>query len=350
MPNLFERSYLQGLVQSARNQVMSKLGRLGDQVDGASIIFLEMFLWCTLFHITDTRLGTSPLNRRDERTELVLASVRKIASSLRGRKLSADELLEWSQSIAIFTARFERQVSSLGGSYALCKPFFSVCLRSLISDEFFRRMFPSTDLVAAFDVAAAHGAVFILNLGGRLNTFSVVEMRSCEIDLDRPDVFVSYSAKDRTVAAQFADSLNHLQIATWMDRELAPMDDFARTIDGRIQTARLVLVLWTANSVQSKWVQAEALYAFNTDKLVAIMLEPCSLPVPFNSVHTLAWPPDPHEAASMWEKLLDVIGPRLQRPGLARFVSAQMNASALNQWKADFPDDPLAREYAHKNE
>jgi hypothetical protein len=52
----------------------------------------------------------------------------------------------------------------------------------------------------------------------------------------------------------------------------------------RIETVKAVVVLWTENSITSKWVKAEADLADRHDKLICLRdpkLDPTRIPLPF---------------------------------------------------------------------
>jgi hypothetical protein len=344
MTNWLQTKLLEGWVQSARLKAMAHLGpQKGNEIDGVVLITFEMYLWCTIFYATDNRLGTSPFNNREERSELILASIKRIMKRIqKGSPLTNDDLLEWSQIIGIFLGHFDRFVTSMGGTLALCKPMFSLCLRALINNDTLNRVFPSADHIKAFDLAAAHGAVHLLNLGGRLTTYHVIDQPVSSLDFDAPDVFVSYASEDRSTALVFADSLNHLKVAAWIDRNIQATSQFARTIDARIQTARVVLVLWSNTSVSSRWVQAEALHGFHMNRLVSVRIEPCQLPVPFNAVQVIDWPPSQSPSVENWTQLLSTLAPRLGRPGLSEYTAASLDPERLRAWKTMYAEDPLA--------
>ncbi len=63
-----------------------------------------------------------------------------------------------------------------------------------------------------------------------------------------------------------------------------------KAITEAIDAANAVVVLWSAASVRSAWVEAEATRAFEQGKLVPLRfsnLHPNDIPPPFNTLHTL---------------------------------------------------------------
>lgn len=70
---------------------------------------------------------------------------------------------------------------------------------------------------------------------------------------------------------------------------LLPGDEFPEQINREIDASQAVIVIWTENSVQSKWVRAEANRAYEHGKLVAMHAEGfdlARLPLPFNTLQS----------------------------------------------------------------
>lgn len=100
------------------------------------------------------------------------------------------------------------------------------------------------------------------------------------------DVFISYQRSDRESAREIAEHLAE-SFKVWWDIELLAGDRFAEEINAVLSSARLIIVLWTPESVKSTWVNAEASIGLQRKNLVPIELRPTSIPVPFNAIHTL---------------------------------------------------------------
>lgn len=61
---------------------------------------------------------------------------------------------------------------------------------------------------------------------------------------------------------------------------------FNRAIQDALTKVKCVIVLWTKTSAQSKWVEAEAYWAWEDEKLASVILdEGLRLPLPFNTTH-----------------------------------------------------------------
>jgi GTPase SAR1 family protein len=107
-------------------------------------------------------------------------------------------------------------------------------------------------------------------------------------DLRQADVFLSYSSKDGAQIESLSDELEARHISVWYDSGLIAGQPYRDVLHQRIETAKAVVVLWTENSIRSKWVRAEADLADHHDKLICLRdpkLEPARIPLPFAANH-----------------------------------------------------------------
>jgi adenylate cyclase len=72
------------------------------------------------------------------------------------------------------------------------------------------------------------------------------------------DVFVSYSRRDRARVAPLVAAIESMGWSVWWDPEIAPGQEFDRLIDAELAAASAVLVVWSRDSVASRWVRGEA--------------------------------------------------------------------------------------------
>jgi TolB-like protein len=99
------------------------------------------------------------------------------------------------------------------------------------------------------------------------------------------DVFVSYARSNYDAARRVADVLCETGYEVWIDDDLPAHRTFSTVIEEHLNAAGAVLVLWSKDAKQSRWVPAEADIAFNADKLVQMSLDGELPPLPFNRVH-----------------------------------------------------------------
>ena len=99
------------------------------------------------------------------------------------------------------------------------------------------------------------------------------------------DIFISYARKDLSRVEPIARALESLGYGVWWDADLRAGRCFDEEIERELAAARCVLVVWTAISVQRRWVRAEAAEALDANKLVPVFLEPVKPPLYFRHVH-----------------------------------------------------------------
>lgn len=103
------------------------------------------------------------------------------------------------------------------------------------------------------------------------------------------DIFISYSQKDRYHVELLSSFLEAAGFTTWWDRSLQAGDQYRDTISTELNSARLVIVVWTQNSITSSFVRAEASRAAAEDKLIPVKTRDVGyhdLPLPFGEFHT----------------------------------------------------------------
>ncbi|MDX2290171.1 MAG: TIR domain-containing protein [Hyphomicrobiaceae bacterium] len=121
-------------------------------------------------------------------------------------------------------------------------------------------------------------------------------------------IFISYAREDEMAARQIAERAKAKGFNVWWDRKLAVGDDFAVVIEQRISAADRVIVIWSQNSVKSRWVRDEAELAVRQNKLVPICIDKSEPPLGFRSYnirYVNNWDSD-------FKNLLDAMDPRVQ--------------------------------------
>lgn len=132
------------------------------------------------------------------------------------------------------------------------------------------------------------------------------------------DVFISYARSDRDHAAALASSLEASGVSVWWDREIPPGRTFDEVIEEALTVARCVLVLWSENSIQSRWVRAEASAAAERGILVPVLVEAAEPPLEFRNI----------QAADLTAWHGDAANPELQK--LLATVSAMVGKGAVS--------------------
>jgi adenylate cyclase len=103
------------------------------------------------------------------------------------------------------------------------------------------------------------------------------------------DIFISYSKGSKAHTRQLADELRARGFTVWYDTSLVPGDSFRNVITSELAQARAAIVIWTAESVRSDWVCAEASRARGRGVLIPVRADDVrshDIPLPFGSLHT----------------------------------------------------------------
>ena len=119
------------------------------------------------------------------------------------------------------------------------------------------------------------------------------------------DVFISYAHSTATEAQAVAKALRALGYGVWLDDALPAHLVFADVIEERLQAAKAVVVIWSAEAVDSQWVRSEANRAREDGKLVQVTIDNERLPMPFEQIHCAdlsGWSGDPDTPA--WRTVL----------------------------------------------
>src|SRR5579862_3561217 len=131
------------------------------------------------------------------------------------------------------------------------------------------------------------------------------------------DIFISYARSTEAEARKIAEALRSLGYGVWRDDELPAHRSYAEVIEERLKAAKAVVVVWSAEAVNSEWVQSEADRARTERKLVQLSVDGARLPMPFDRIQCAdlaGWPGD--AGAPGWRKVAGSIA-ELVRGGAA---------------------------------
>jgi TolB-like protein len=98
------------------------------------------------------------------------------------------------------------------------------------------------------------------------------------------DVFISYARSTEAHAERMSDALRALGYEVWRDDQLPAHLAYADVIEARLHQAKAVVVIWSADALQSEWVRSEADRARNLHKLVQLSFDGVRLPMPFDQI------------------------------------------------------------------
>ena len=126
--------------------------------------------------------------------------------------------------------------------------------------------------------------------------------------MGRDQVFLSYAREDEARAQILVRALEREGISVWWDHDIAPGKSWDEVIGARIESARAVIVLWSAKSVRSNFVKEEAQLALDGQKLVPVLIEKVDPPIGFRRMHAanlIGWAGEADHR--QWRALLEAL-------------------------------------------
>jgi adenylate cyclase len=137
------------------------------------------------------------------------------------------------------------------------------------------------------------------------------------------DVFVSYARSDKARVAPLVAAIEAQGWSVWWDPEISPGQEFDRQIAAELRIATAVLVVWTPNSVESRWVRGEAREAAERGILVPVRFERANLPIDVRAFHTTDLDGSAKDARSpQVQELLHALGAMIARQRAAQAAPA----------------------------
>ncbi|HVU28756.1 MAG TPA: TIR domain-containing protein, partial [Sphingomicrobium sp.] len=100
-------------------------------------------------------------------------------------------------------------------------------------------------------------------------------------------VFLSYDREDVARARPIAAALEKAGHSVWWDRRIGGGSEFAKEIERALESSDLVVVLWSASSIESPWVRDEAGAGRDKRRLVPLSLEGTLPPLGFRQFQSI---------------------------------------------------------------
>src|SRR6184192_2972213 len=103
----------------------------------------------------------------------------------------------------------------------------------------------------------------------------------------RPTIFLSYAHADRAKAQRLTAALQKSDYVVWWDALIEGGTRYARSIDEALRSADVVIVLWSAQSIESDWVRDEAAQGRDRHRLVPLSLDGTLPPLGFRQIQMI---------------------------------------------------------------
>jgi hypothetical protein len=149
------------------------------------------------------------------------------------------------------------------------------------------------------------------------------------------DIFISYARADRQKAELLANAFSRKGWSVWWDREIPPGQAFDETIENALSSARCVLVLWSTDSVASRWVRTEAAEGAARGILVPVLIENVKIPLEFKRIEAAdlsSWRNDFSDPE--FEQLLRTVAGLIEgnAPAQPKQIPIDIEAPSARRW------------------
>lgn len=133
------------------------------------------------------------------------------------------------------------------------------------------------------------------------------------------DIFISYSRADRERVDHIAKGLQAEGYEVWWDRDIRAGEEFDHVIDKAIKKSSAIVVVWSKQSISSRWVKEEAEDGVEADTLVPITIDQITIPRGFRRIQAAELQDggdDPTQSVN-WPEFLDSVRKTAGAPGSA---------------------------------
>ena len=177
-------------------------------------------------------------------------------------------------------------------------------------------------------------------------------------------VFLSYAHKDMAIAKAVMALIEGAGFTVWWDGLIPGGERYNPTIHAALERARAVVVLWSQSSIQSHWVQDEAMHGRDHGCLVPLAIDGSEPPLGFRQFQSIEMPrgalhADSPAIRSAIDRIAALVGrpaataPRrvIRSAGVSRRTvligaGVGLTAAGLGAWRwlrsADQPDNSVA--------
>ena len=100
------------------------------------------------------------------------------------------------------------------------------------------------------------------------------------------DIFLSYASTNRERVKPLVSALEKRGWSVWWDRTILPGQDWDHVIQSALGDARCVIVLWTRESVNRRWVKNESREGLRREVLIPALLDEVTIPLEFSGIQS----------------------------------------------------------------
>jgi TolB-like protein/Tfp pilus assembly protein PilF len=100
-------------------------------------------------------------------------------------------------------------------------------------------------------------------------------------------LFLSYSREDEVYARRLASALEHAGYTIWWDALIEGGEAYSRSIADALEKADVIVVLWSARSIESDWVRDEAAQGRERHRLVPLSIDGSKPPLGFRQYQVI---------------------------------------------------------------
>lgn len=150
----------------------------------------------------------------------------------------------------------------------------------------------------------------------------------------KKSIFLSYSRENRDDVLPIIEALAENGYSVWWDGLLQGGDRFSHVTESALETADVVLVVWTTTAINSHWVRDEATRGRDRGRLLSVSIDGTSPPLGFRQIQyiDLSGKGDvPHRPA--FEEVLNALGEAHNKTG-TELIFATDKAHGLSRRKA----------------
>ena len=101
------------------------------------------------------------------------------------------------------------------------------------------------------------------------------------------DIFISYARADQSRIEKLSVALQEEGFDVWWDQHISGGSEFSAAIERALNAAKVIIVAWSKNSVDSMWVADEASLGREKGNLVPLLLDEAPPKLGFRQIQSL---------------------------------------------------------------